>query len=151
MGEAHHALSDTSSLPDSAFTQPEDVLAAYTALSRISRFFTIAVAFGNVHGRYREGNVKLQLSLLDKHQKLVASRAIPPSIFAKPVFLVFHGGSGTKESEFREAIAFGTIKVNINADTQFAYMSGIRQFMLEYKDVSTSSHCSVRFLRQGTL
>jgi len=114
------------------YTQPQDILEIYKALSPISPYFSIAAAFGNVHGVYKPGNVKLHPELLGKHQKYV-KEAIGAKE-EKPVFLVFHGGSGSSKEEFSEAIGYGVVKVNVDTDMQFAYLSGIRDYVLKNKD-----------------
>jgi len=114
------------------YTQPEDIYAIYVALSAISPYFSIAAGFGNVHGVYKPGNVKLHPELLAKHQAYVKEKT--GSTKDKPVFLVFHGGSGSTKAEYTEAIGYGVIKVNLDTDLQFAYLSGVRDNILEKKD-----------------
>ncbi len=111
----------------SLYTQPEDILAIYKALSPISPYFSIAAAFGNVHGVYKPGNVKLHPELLGKHQKYVKEQIGAKE--DKPVFLVFHGGSGSTKNEYTEAIGYGVVKVNLDTDLQYAYLTGIRDYM----------------------
>lgn len=117
---------------NSLYTQPEDILAIYKALSPISPYFSIAAGFGNVHGVYKPGNVKLHPELLSKHQKHVKDAIGAKE--DKPVFLVFHGGSGSGKDEFREAISYGVVKVNLDTDLQYAYLTGIRDYVLNKKD-----------------
>ena len=88
--------------------------------------FTIAAAFGNVHGVYKPGNVKLHPELLGKHQEYVKNKLGTSE--SKPVFFVFHGGSGSAPSEIAEGVAHGVIKMNIDTDTQWAYWNGLREF-----------------------
>lgn len=114
------------------YTQPEDVFAVYQALSPISPNFSVAAAFGNVHGVYKPGNVKLQPALLGKHQEYAKAQLNSESDV--PLFLVFHGGSGSSKEEFETAINFGVVKVNIDTDTQYAYLVGIRDYILNKKD-----------------
>ncbi|KAJ3525760.1 hypothetical protein NM208_g11501 [Fusarium decemcellulare] len=116
----------------SLYTQPEDILNIYNTLSPISPYFSIAAGFGNVHGVYKPGNVKLHPELLGKHQEHV--KAAIKSDNNKPVFFVFHGGSGSSKQEYLDAISHGVVKVNMDTDMQFAYMSGIRDYMLNKKD-----------------
>ncbi|ATY65807.1 fructose-bisphosphate aldolase, class II [Cordyceps militaris CM01] len=116
----------------SLYTQPEDILNIYKALSPISPYFSIAAGFGNVHGVYKPGNVKLHPELLGKHQAFV--KAAIGSKNDKPVFFVFHGGSGSDKQEYLDAISHGVVKVNMDTDMQFAYMAGIRDYMLNKKD-----------------
>jgi len=117
---------------NSLYTQPEDILAIYQALQPISPFFSIAAGFGNVHGVYKPGNVKLHPELLAKHQKYVKDAIGAKE--DKPVFLVFHGGSGSSKQEYLDAISYGVVKVNLDTDLQYAYLTGIRDFVLNKKD-----------------
>ena len=110
------------------YTQPDEVAYAYERLKAISPNFTIAAAFGNVHGVYKPGNVKLTPKILDNSQKYVQEKF---NTGAKPVNFVFHGGSGSTVEEIREAISYGAIKMNIDTDLQFAYTEGIRDYMTE--------------------
>ena len=112
---------------NSLYTQPEDILHIYKELSEVSPYFSIAAGFGNVHGVYKPGNVKLQPGLLKKHQEHV-KQAIGAKE-DKPVFLVFHGGSGSSVDDFREAISYGVVKVNLDTDMQYAYLTGIRDYI----------------------
>ncbi|MDR2206441.1 MAG: class II fructose-bisphosphate aldolase [Flavobacteriaceae bacterium] len=114
------------------YTQPEDVAYTYERLKSVSPNFTIAAAFGNVHGVYKPGNVVLTPKILDNSQKFVQEKFGTKD---KPVNFVFHGGSGSTLEEIREAISYGVIKMNIDTDLQFAYTEGIRDYMvnnLEY-------------------
>lgn len=108
------------------YTQPDEVAYAYERLNAISPNFTIAAAFGNVHGVYKPGNVKLTPKILDNSQKYVQEKF---GTSDKPVNFVFHGGSGSTVEEIREAIGYGAIKMNIDTDLQFAYTEGIRDYM----------------------
>jgi fructose-bisphosphate aldolase class II len=112
---------------NSLYTQPEDILHIHKELSEVSPYFSIAAGFGNVHGVYKPGNVKLQPSLLKKHQEHVKKET--GSSEDKPVFLVFHGGSGSSVEDFREAISYGVVKVNLDTDMQYAYLTGIRDYV----------------------
>ena len=107
------------------YTQPEDVALAYERLSKISKNFTIAASFGNVHGVYKPGNVKLQPVILKNSQEFIAKKF---GTEAQPVNFVFHGGSGSTIEEIREAISYGVIKMNIDTDTQWAFWDGVRGF-----------------------
>ena len=109
------------------YTQPEDVAYTYEKLKAVSDNFTIAAAFGNVHGVYKPGNVVLTPKILDNSQKFVQEKF---GTAAKPVNFVFHGGSGSTLEEIREAIDYGVIKMNIDTDLQFAYTEGIRDYMV---------------------
>ncbi|KAJ9157447.1 Fructose-bisphosphate aldolase [Pleurostoma richardsiae] len=117
---------------NSLYTQPEDILAIYNTLEPISPYFSIAAGFGNVHGVYKPGNVKLHPELLGKHQAYVAEKIGAKE--SKPVFFVFHGGSGSSKQEYLDAIGHGVVKVNVDTDMQFAYLSGVRDYVLKKKD-----------------
>ena len=108
------------------YTQPEEVAYAYDELKKVSNNFTIAASFGNVHGVYKPGNVKLTPKILDNSQKYIEKKnGTKPN----PVDFVFHGGSGSSLEEIREAIGYGVIKMNIDTDLQFAFTEGIRDYM----------------------
>lgn len=113
------------------YTQPEEVAYAYEELSKISDKFTIAAAFGNVHGVYKPGNVSLTPIILDNSQKYVEEKY---NTAKKPIDFVFHGGSGSELSDIREAISYGAVKMNIDTDTQWAYWDGVREYVAEHKD-----------------
>lgn len=117
---------------NSLYTQPEDILAIHNALFPISPYFSIAAGFGNVHGVYKPGNVRLHPELLSKHQKYVKEKINSSS--DKPVFFVFHGGSGSSKDEYKQAISYGVVKVNVDTDMQYAYLSGVRDYVLNKKD-----------------
>ncbi|PID43162.1 MAG: class II fructose-bisphosphate aldolase [Gammaproteobacteria bacterium] len=110
------------------YTQPEDVAYAYETLKKISHRFTIAASFGNVHGVYKPGNVKLTPKILDNSQKYVSEKYGVPE---KTLDFVFHGGSGSSEQEITEAIGYGVIKMNIDTDTQWATWEGIKNYYVE--------------------
>jgi len=116
-----HSDIDSSKL----YTQPEEVAFAYEELKKVSDKFTVAAAFGNVHGVYKPGNVKLTPKILDNSQKHIEEKY---SVAAKPVNFVFHGGSGSSREEIREAIGYGVIKMNIDTDTQWAFWDGVREY-----------------------
>ncbi|MFQ5328824.1 MAG: class II fructose-bisphosphate aldolase [Thermodesulfobacteriota bacterium] len=107
------------------YTQPEDVALAYDRLSKISDYFTIAASFGNVHGVYKPGNVKLTPKILKNSQRHIEETLGTPS---NPVNFVFHGGSGSSRDEIREAISYGVIKMNIDTDTQWATWKGVMEY-----------------------
>ncbi|MDR4891670.1 MULTISPECIES: class II fructose-bisphosphate aldolase [unclassified Chryseobacterium] len=113
------------------YTQPEDIAYTYEKLKAISDNFTIAAAFGNVHGVYKPGNVVLTPKILDNSQKYVQEKF---RTAAKPINFVFHGGSGSTLEEIREAIDYGVIKMNIDTDLQFAYTEGVRDYMVNNID-----------------
>jgi fructose-bisphosphate aldolase, class II len=107
------------------YTQPEEVAYAYEELSKVSPNFTIAASFGNVHGVYKPGNVKLTPKILDNSQKYIQEKY---KTAEKPVNFVFHGGSGSSREEIREALSYGAVKMNIDTDTQWATWDGVRKF-----------------------
>jgi len=117
---------------NSLYTQPEDVYDIHAALSAISPNFSIAAAFGNVHGVYKPGNVRLHPELLAKHQAYASEKIGGKQNL--PLFLVFHGGSGSTKEEIQTAVNNGVVKMNVDTDTQFAYLCGIRDFVLKRKD-----------------
>ena len=113
------------------YTQPEEVYYAYRKLSEVSKKFTVAAAFGNVHGVYKPGNVKLKPIILKNSQDLISKKF---SLDKNPIDFVFHGGSGSSVSEIREAISYGAIKMNIDTDMQYAFMEGAREYFSNKKD-----------------
>jgi len=113
------------------YTQPEDVAYAYERLLAISRRFTIAASFGNVHGVYKPGNVRLEPIILKNSQEHIEEHF---KTGARPVNFVFHGGSGSSQEKIREAISYGVIKMNIDTDTQWAYWSGVRKYEADKHD-----------------
>ncbi|MEA3290544.1 MAG: class II fructose-bisphosphate aldolase [Campylobacterota bacterium] len=117
---------DSSSL----YTQPQEVCYAYEELSKISDNFTIAASFGNVHGVYKPGNVKLKPSILDNSQKYIEEKH---STKDKPVNFVFHGGSGSELSDIKDAISYGVVKMNLDTDMQWAFWDGVRSYEKQYK------------------
>ncbi len=108
------------------YTQPEEVAYAYEELSKVSDQFTIAAAFGNVHGVYKPGNVKLTPTILKDSQEYVSKKY---GVEHNHIDFVFHGGSGSTLEEIRESIGYGVIKMNIDTDLQFAFTEGIRDYM----------------------
>lgn len=107
------------------YTQPEEVAYAYEELSKISKRFTIAAAFGNVHGVYKPGNVKLTPVILKNSQDYIQEKF---KTGPNPVNFVFHGGSGSTREEIREGIKYGAIKMNLDTDMQWAYWDGVRNY-----------------------
>ena len=108
------------------YTQPEEVAYAYEELMKVSPRFTIAAAFGNVHGVYRPGNVQLTPVILKNSQEYIQKKY---NTHQNPIDFVFHGGSGSSLEEIREAIGYGVIKMNIDTDLQFAYTEGVRDYV----------------------
>ncbi len=118
---------DNSDVDDSKlYTQPEEVAYAYEELSKVSDKFTVAAAFGNVHGVYKPGNVKLTPKILKNSQEYISEKY---GVEHNHIDFVFHGGSGSTLEEIREAIGYGVIKMNIDTDLQFAFNEGIRDYM----------------------
>ncbi len=130
-GGEEDGVDNTSIESSRLYTQPEEVAYAYEELMKISPNFTIAASFGNVHGVYKPGNVKLTPKILDNSQKYIEEKY---KTGKKPVNFVFHGGSGSSQEEIREAIGYGVIKMNIDTDTQWAYWDGIRGYEAKYHD-----------------
>lgn len=123
---------DNTDVDDSKlYTQPEEVAYAYEELSKISPRFTIAAAFGNVHGVYKPGNVKLTPKILKNSQEYISEKF---GLGHNHIDFVFHGGSGSSVEEIREAIGYGVIKMNIDTDLQYAFLSGIRDYVQDKKD-----------------
>lgn len=113
------------------YTQPSEVAYAYEELMKVSPRFTIAASFGNVHGVYKPGNVKLTPAILRDSQAFVSKKFNLPD---NSLNFVFHGGSGSSEADIRESIGYGVIKMNIDTDTQWATWSGIRNYYEDKKD-----------------
>lgn len=113
------------------YTQPEEVAFAYEELSKISNRFTVAAAFGNVHGVYKPGNVVLTPKILKNSQEYIQQKY---NTGENPVDFVFHGGSGSTLEEIREAISYGVIKMNIDTDLQFAFTEGCRDYIVNNID-----------------
>ncbi|WP_400076827.1 class II fructose-bisphosphate aldolase [Winogradskyella sp. R77965] len=113
------------------YTQPEEVAYAYEELSKVSDQFTIAAAFGNVHGVYRPGNVKLTPKILKNSQDYITEKY---GVGHNHIDFVFHGGSGSTVEEIREGISYGVIKMNIDTDMQWAFLSGVRDYVQDKKD-----------------
>ncbi|HSP83297.1 MAG TPA: class II fructose-bisphosphate aldolase, partial [Gillisia sp.] len=123
---------DNTDVDDSKlYTQPEEVAYAYEELSKVSDQFTIAAAFGNVHGVYKPGNVKLTAKILKNSQEFVSKKY---GVGHNHIDFVFHGGSGSTLDEIREGISYGVIKMNIDTDLQYAFTEGIRDYMASKKD-----------------
>ena len=113
------------------YTQPEEVAYAYQELMKVSDRFTIAAAFGNVHGVYKPGNVVLTPKILDNSQKYIEEKFDTEK---QPINFVFHGGSGSSQDEIREAIGYGAIKMNIDTDLQWGFTTGVRDYFLAKGD-----------------
>jgi len=113
------------------YTQPEEVAYAYEELMKVSDKFTIAAAFGNVHGVYKPGNVVLTPKILKNSQDYVQKKF---NTTYNPINFVFHGGSGSSSEDIREAISYGVVKMNIDTDLQYAYTEGVRDYVLSNVD-----------------
>ena len=117
--------------PEDLYSKPEEVAYAYERLSEVSDRFTIAAAFGNVHGVYKPGNVVLTPSILGDAQRFIEDKH---GTGPNPVNFVFHGGSGSSAQEIAEAISHGVVKMNIDTDLQWAFWDGIRAYEAENHD-----------------
>ncbi len=113
------------------YTQPEDVAQAYKVLREVGKGFTVAASFGNVHGVYKPGNVKLTPVILKNSQEYIQKTL---TTGPRPVDFVFHGGSGSTRAEIRETIQYGVVKMNLDTDLQWAFWDGVRGFYAEKKD-----------------
>ncbi|NND74315.1 MAG: class II fructose-bisphosphate aldolase [Ilumatobacter sp.] len=117
--------------PADLYSKPEEVAYAYERLMEVSPNFTIAAAFGNVHGVYKPGNVKLTPTILRDAQAHISEKFATAD---KPVNFVFHGGSGSTAAEIEEAISYGVIKMNIDTDLQWAFWDGVRAYHADKHD-----------------
>ena len=113
---------------DKLYTQPEHVAYAYTELGKVGKLFTVAAAFGNVHGVYSPGNVELKPEILHNSQLHIEKTL---GTGPKPVYFVFHGGSGSPQNQIREAIGYGAIKMNLDTDLQWAFWEGILKYYIK--------------------
>lgn len=128
-GGEEDGVDNTGAESERLYTRPEEVDYAYTELNKVSPNFTVAAAFGNVHGVYSPGNVKLKPTILrDSQEYIVRKHGLKNP---KPVTFVFHGGSGSSREEIREAISYGVVKMNIDTDTQWATWEGILKYYKE--------------------
>lgn len=114
------------------YTHPSEVFYAYERLSAINPNFTVAAAFGNVHGVYKPGNVKLSVEILKNSQNYVADQIDKTG--TKPVSFVFHGGSGSSQDDIRKSIEYGVIKMNLDTDMQWAFSAGVRDYYAQYNE-----------------
>jgi fructose-bisphosphate aldolase class II len=113
------------------YTQPEEVNQAYEILSEVSNRFTVAAAFGNVHGVYKPGNVELTPKILLESQKYVKEKH---GLSDRPIHFVFHGGSGSSREQIREAIGYGVVKMNLDTDMQWSFWDGVHDYYNSNKD-----------------
>ena len=127
---------DNTDVPlEDLYSKPEEIYQVYEELSAISDRFTVAAAFGNVHGVYKPGNVKLEPEILNRAQAYISEKLGDKApADKKPVMFVFHGGSGSDVSDIQQAIDYGVIKMNIDTDTQWSYWEGIKNFEAKYHD-----------------
>jgi len=131
-GGEEDGVDNTSIDSSKLYTQPAEVAYAYELLNSVSPNFTIAAAFGNVHGVYKPGNVQLTPVILKNSQEFIRDKfSIERS---NPVNFVFHGGSGSSHEEIRESLGYGVIKINIDTDTQWAFWDGVRAFVAKNHD-----------------
>lgn len=128
-GGEEDGVDNTGKREEDLYTKPEEVDYAYSELLKVSPNFTVAAAFGNVHGVYKPGNVKLKPSILKKSQDYIIQKHGLKE--AEPVTFVFHGGSGSSREEIREAISYGVVKMNIDTDTQWATWEGVLKYYKE--------------------
>lgn len=115
------------------YTQPEDVYKAYSALSQVGNMFTIAAAFGNVHGVYKPGNVELRPEILKNCEEYISEKLGLPK-GSKPVNFVFHGGSGSPKHQIKETLGYGVIKMNLDTDMQWAFWEGVMNYYKKNAD-----------------
>jgi len=133
-GGEEDGVDNEDAAPEDLYTKPEEVWQVQEALMAVPNArFTIAAAFGNVHGVYAPGNVKLDPKILGNSQKFIAAKLGMPED-SKPCSFVFHGGSGSDINDIKEAISYGVIKMNIDTDTQWAYWDGIRAYEAKNRD-----------------
>ena len=131
-GGEEDGVDNSEAAPEDLYSKPEEIDYAFTELSKVSPNFTIAAAFGNVHGVYKPGNVKLTPSILGNSQKYIIDKH---KLNEKhPVTFVFHGGSGSTQEEIREAISYGVVKMNIDTDTQWASWEGVLNYYNDKKE-----------------
>jgi len=131
-GGEEDGVNNEDAKPEDLYSKPEEIWQVYEELSKIDNaVFTVAAAFGNVHGVYQAGNVKLTPQILGNAQKFIEQKIGKPG--EKPVKFVFHGGSGSDLADIRASLDFGVVKMNIDTDTQWAYWNGIRSFESKYR------------------
>jgi len=130
-GGEEDGVDNSSADANALYTQPDEVCYAYEKLLQISPNFTIAASFGNVHGVYKPGNVKLRPIILDNSQKFIQNKLHAD---AKPVNFVFHGGSGSSKEQIKEAVSYGVVKMNLDTDMQWAFWDGVREYESKHHD-----------------
>ncbi|MCB0916855.1 MAG: class II fructose-bisphosphate aldolase, partial [Actinobacteria bacterium] len=130
-GGEEDGVDNTGADASSLYTRPEEVAYVYEELSKVSDRFTIAAAFGNVHGVYKPGNVKLTPTILRDSQAYIQEKY---GTGPNPVNFVFHGGSGSTAAEIAEAVSYGVVKMNLDTDLQWAFWDGIRRYEADKHD-----------------
>lgn len=135
-GGEEDGVDNTDTPLEDLYSKPEEIYQVYDELSPVSDKFTVAAAFGNVHGVYSPGNVQLEPKILDRAQAYISDKLgdKSPVDDNKPVKFVFHGGSGSDVSDIQEAIGYGVVKMNIDTDTQWSYWEGIKNFESDKHD-----------------
>jgi len=134
-GGEEDGVDNTDVAQEDLYSKPEEIYQVYEDLEEISDMFTVAAAFGNVHGVYKPGNVQLRPDILKNAQTYISEKLGDKApADGKPVLFVFHGGSGSDISDIQEAISYGVIKMNIDTDTQWSYWEGIKEFEEKYHD-----------------
>jgi fructose-bisphosphate aldolase class II len=134
-GGEEDGVDNTDVAQEDLYSKPEEIYEVYEGLEPISNMYTIAAAFGNVHGVYSPGNVKLRPDILKNAQEYISDKLGDKApADGKPVLFVFHGGSGSDLKDIQEAISYGVIKMNIDTDTQWSYWEGIKEFEEKYHD-----------------
>jgi len=134
-GGEEDGVDNTDVALEDLYSKPEEIHQVYEVLEKVSPMYTVAAAFGNVHGVYSPGNVKLEPEILNRAQDFISEKLgdkAPED--KKPVMFVFHGGSGSDVSDIQNAIDYGVIKMNIDTDTQWSYWEGIKKFEAKYHD-----------------
>jgi len=131
-GGEEDGVDNTDVAKEDLYSKPEEIHQVYKALQPISPMYTIAAAFGNVHGVYQPGNVQLEPEILGAAQKYIKEKEGLDT--DKPVFFVFHGGSGSSAEDIRKAISYGVIKMNIDTDTQWSYWEGVKEYITKNHD-----------------
>jgi len=135
-GGEEDGVDNTDTPLEDLYSKPEEIYQVYEALMPISDKFTVAAAFGNVHGVYSPGNVQLEPKILSRAQAYISEKLgdKSPVTDGKPVKFVFHGGSGSDVADIQEALGYGVVKMNIDTDTQWSYWEGIKNFEAEKHD-----------------
>lgn len=134
-GGEEDGVDNTDVAQEDLYSTPEEIYQTYELLTEVSPMFTVAAAFGNVHGVYKPGNVQLEPEILNRAQAFICDKLgddAPED--KKPVKFVFHGGSGSDVADIQRSIGYGVIKMNIDTDTQWAYWEGIKNFESKYHD-----------------